>query len=253
MMAVSDKNENTLAWVTIDTDGFIEDVVTLPAISGNTDDRVYYVVRRTINGSTVRYLEKWAQETECRGSVLNKQADSFVSYTGAATTTITGLSHLEGESVVVWADGADVGTVDTARPWTQTYTVSGGQITLAAAASNVVVGLPYTAQFKSTKLGLATKTVGSPLNQDKRINHLGIIAANFHKKGLKFGTDFDNLDDMPEIEEGTTVADEVRVTYDTSEMEFDGVWSSDTRLCIESVAPRPVTLLALTYDLDMHG
>ena len=62
MMALSDKNEDVLAWVNIDTDGLIEDVVTLPAITGNTDDQVYYVVNRTINGATVRYLEKWRKK-----------------------------------------------------------------------------------------------------------------------------------------------------------------------------------------------
>jgi hypothetical protein len=251
MMAVTDKNENTLAWVTIETDGVIEDVITLPALAGEVDDRVYYVVRRVINGSTVRYIEKFAQELECRGGQLNKQADSFVSYTGTATAVITGLSHLEGETVVVWADGADVGTVDASMPWTQTYTVSGGQITLASAASNVVVGLPYTAQFKSTKLGSATQYVGTPLNQNKRISYMGIIAENMHKKGLKFGPDFVNMDDMPGIERGTAVTSEVSGTYDEELIEFDGAWATDARICIESVAPRPVTLLALTYTLDM--
>jgi len=31
-------------------------------------------------------LEKWAKETECRGGTLNKQADAFLTYSGASTT-----------------------------------------------------------------------------------------------------------------------------------------------------------------------
>jgi hypothetical protein len=47
---------------------FVEDVVVLPALDGQLDDQVYYVVRRTINGATVRYLEKWAQESSARAA-----------------------------------------------------------------------------------------------------------------------------------------------------------------------------------------
>ena len=99
-LMVQDKNEDMTCWVDIETDGDVEDVVVLPAPNGLLDDYVYYVVKRTINGSTVRYLEKWAQQDECIGGPLSKQADSFVVKT-PASTTISGLSHLEGEKVVV--------------------------------------------------------------------------------------------------------------------------------------------------------
>jgi hypothetical protein len=59
--------------------------------------------------SHVRYYERWALESECVGGTLNKQADAFVSGTGAGAT-ITGLNHLEGETVVVWVDGTYAGT-----------------------------------------------------------------------------------------------------------------------------------------------
>lgn len=249
---VFDKAENVNCWLTVTTDGLIEDVVVMPSASGEQDDYVYYVVKRTINGSTVRTLEKWAQESECRGDgQLCKLADSFVTYTGVATTSITGLSHLEGEEVVVWADGADVGTDDSVTPWSQRYTVSGGAITLATAASNVVVGLPYTAQFKSSKLGESVPG-SSPLNQHKRINHLGLILADTHTKGLKFGPDFDNLDDMPTIERGTNVGSTVVTNYDEDMIEFPGVWDTDLRLCLQAQAPRPCTVLSASIPMEAY-
>jgi len=52
-----------------------------PGRDRSTEDQVYYVVNRTINGATVRYLEKWAKETDCRGGTLNKQADAFIIFT----------------------------------------------------------------------------------------------------------------------------------------------------------------------------
>ncbi len=257
VMAVMNKGEDVLAWVPIETDGFIEDVVTLPAAAGDKDDRVYYVVRRTINGSTVRYLEKWAQEADCLGDLQYCHlADAFVHYSGAAATVITGLDHLEGEEVVVWADGADVGTDDSERPWTQTYTVSGGQITLAVAASEVVVGLGYTAQFKSAKLGLQVQGL-SQFGRQKSINHLALVLSDVHPKGLKFGPFLNDtgslcMDDMPEIEQGTDVGTAVRADYDEDMITFPGTWSPDTRLCLQAQAPRPVTVLAVAIQLAQH-
>lgn len=251
MVMTLDTVEEVRFWETVDTDGLIEDVCVLPALDGDSDDQVYYVVQRTIDGSAARYLEKWAQEDECIGGTLCKLADSFIVYSGAARTMITGLDHLEGEQVVVWADGADVGTDETdPANWVQRYTVSSGQITLATAAANVVVGLPYTAQFKSAKLGLAGGAVQTPLNQHKRVVTLGLICADVHRQGIRFGPDFDHLDNMPGIEAGTAVTAEVREDYDEDPIVFPGKWSTDERLCLQSQAPRPATLMAVT--IDMH-
>ena len=249
LVAVINKSEDVLAWIPVTTSGFVEDVVILPAIAGTLDDQVYYVVRRTINGATVRYLEKWAQEIDCRGDKqLCKLADAHITYSGAATAVITGLSHLEGQPVVVWADGADVGTDDTVVPWAQRYTVSGGQITLATAASNVVVGLGYSSQFQSSKLGNLNGV--SPLNQQKKTHHVGLILADMHPRGLQFGPSFDYLDDMPLIEDGTLVGTATVTDYDQNFIEFPGTWTTDSRVCLQGQAPRPCTVVAVTLDMD---
>src|SRR3546814_7919587 len=82
--------EEVKCWVEVETDGDVEDIVVLP---GTREDAVYYLVKRTIDGNTKRYLEKWAMESECQGASLNKQADSFLAYSGVAISTITGLDH----------------------------------------------------------------------------------------------------------------------------------------------------------------
>jgi hypothetical protein len=252
MVMTLDTVEEVRFWETVETLGAVEDVCVLPALDGDSDDQVYYVVRRTINGAAVRYIEKWAQEIDCLGDQqLCMLADSFVTYSGSPTSVITGLAHLEGKSVVVWADGADVGTDDTTDPanWTQIYTVTGGQIALAVAASNVVVGLPYTAQFRSAKLGLAGGATPTPLGQHKRVVTLGLLCADVHRQGVQYGADFDHLDSMPGIEEGAPVTDEVRTDYDVDPVVFPGKWSTDERLCLQSQAPRPATILAATIDM----
>lgn len=247
---IQDKTEDMKAWVDITTDGLIEDAVVLPAGSGYLDDYVYYVVKRTINGSTVRFLEKWAQSTECIGGTINKQADAFKLVTNSGPSTIvSGLSHLEGESVVVWADGADVGTD---ADYGQTYTVSGGQITLATAATSIVVGLPYTAQFKSMKLGSPSQNFTNVLNHYKNIRHIGMVLADTHPRGVRYGVDFTYLDSMPLMEHGKPVdTDAIWTEYDEVKFELDGIFDPNARLCLQSQAPMPATILSTVLFLEL--
>lgn len=255
-IGLMNKAEDVMAWVKVDTLGAVEDVCVLPAADGDTDDRVYYVVRRTIDSTEVRYLEKWAQEVDCRGDrQWCDMGDAFVRFSGPATKVITGLDHLEGQPVTVWADGHDMGTEDSVRPWTQRYTVSGGSITLPFQASNATIGLPYRARFRSTKLGSITQS-GSPLNMSKTVSHIGFVLADTHPKGLRFGDTLNEegshrMDDMPTVEDGAIVGVDTIRSYDQNLIAFPGTWSSDTRICLVAVAPRPCTVLAITPDLDM--
>lgn len=251
---VYDRVENVTCWLEITSvgaSGLIEDVLVLPGDAGQEEDQVYYTVMRTVNGSEVRYRERWAKESECWGNNnLCKLADSFVVYEGIPVNTITGLGTMEGEQVVVWADGEDVGTDDNGD---LIYTVTGGQITLQndLHVSNAVVGLYYEAQWKSGKLVQCANELGIGLNQHKLISEIGLILANAHAKGLKYGQSFDHLDDMPEIEDGTTVgANTVWEDYDKEMITFPGEWSTDSRICLEMAAPRPCTILSVVVGVD---
>jgi len=68
-----------------------------------------------------------------------------------------------------------------------------------------IVGLGYTGTWQSAKLGLQQSAVATTLDQQKRMSHLGIVAAWIHPKGIKHGSDFDHLDDLPGVEDGVTV------------------------------------------------
>lgn len=247
---VRDSAENVICWIEIETDGEVEDVCVLPGVK---EDRVYYVVNR----STGRFIEKWSLESECRGRPVAKLADSFVHYSGSATTTITGLSHLNGRDVVCWG-------WNTSKPFTDddgnevgrdfgTFTVSGGQITgLSAEVTDACVGLPYEARFKSAKQAFGA-ALGTPLNQRKRINQVGMILMNTHKGGIQFGPDFDTMDDMPSYESELEVgADHVWEDYDKDMVAFPGEWSTDSRLCLRAAAPKPCTVVAITTSMLTH-
>lgn len=242
-----DKAEQLVCWTEMETDGAFEDVVVLPGAEGEEEDAVYYTVRRTINGATVRYLERLATEVQCRPNDAGTLTTSYLGdalkvYSGAPATAITGLDHLEGEQVVVWADGADVGYDDSDA---LIYTVTGGQITLATAASNVMVGLPYNADWESSKLLQLAQAMGQPMTKYKEIYGLGLVLADTHARGLKFGRNFTDLDSMPSTEVGYDVdPDLIHTDYEGDGVIFPGDFSTDERLCLRAMAPRPCTVLA---------
>jgi hypothetical protein len=220
--------------------GIVEDVVVLPA---DEEDAVYYVVKRTVNGGTVRYLEKLAKRSECIGGLLSKNLDSHVSYTGGATGTLTGLSHLEGQTVAIWVNGAQQ----------TSQVVSGGQVVgILPQATNAVVGLPYTAVFVSAKLAYAAKA-GTALTQKKRVDQIGFVLANTHYQGLQFGPDASNLDNLPLVEDGaTTAADYVWSYYDKGMIPSPHDWSTDSRLYLKATSPRPVTVSAAVIGIETN-
>lgn len=233
---VRDPVEEVLAWVEIETDGEIEDVVCLP-VRGQLEDDVFIRVKRNINGVDVRYMEKMALLSNCKGGVSNYMADSYMTGTGP----ITGLDHLEGETVIIWGDGDAQGT----------GVVSSGAIA-GESYDNWCVGLKYTGKFKSAKLAEQPQ-VGVLLDAHTRIDHVGLSLVNTHKDGLTFGNDFDVMDPLPEIEEGTAAPSGVYDKYDKDAIEFPGDWSNDSRICFKCEAPYPSTVKAATIKLNRHA
>lgn len=243
---VYDKQEQVLAWLDYETDGLVEDAVVLP---GTVEDQVYYTVSRW---GTVRYHEKFAAESECRGFPDAKLADAHVEYSGAATTTITGLSALEGKVVVCWG-------WNTTTPFTNseglsigrdfgTFTVTGGQITgLSASVTDAVVGLGYDATYMSSKLSGGAEE----LTRKKKVVAMALIGRWLHARGLLYGPSFDYMDDLPQIEDhGAVDTNDMRSAYDEPAFAFPGTWDSDSRVCLKASAPRPATVLACLATID---
>jgi hypothetical protein len=241
---VRDRAENVICWLELETDGFVEDVCVMP---GTVEDRVYYVVRR----GSYRFIEKFALESECRGGTANKQADAFIHGTQTASATITGLDIHEGKDVIVWADGRDFSPTEDGVQ--RTYEVSDGAIELDEAVTEYVVGLPYEARWKSSKLAFAA-ALGNSLNVLGKIDHIGFILLDTHAQGLRYGPSFDELDGLPLIENEEEVDyDTIHDEYDEPGMEFDGDWDSDPRICLVATAPRPCTVSAVTLSQVKSG
>jgi len=237
---VHDRLEKVTCWTMYETDGLVEDAVVLP---GSGEDVVYYLVKRTINGSTKRYLEKWALESEAHGATTTILSDCTITFTAdPATTAVTGLSALALKEVVVWGNGKDLGT----------YTVSaGGTITLTEAVTLAYIGLAYTAPFTSAVLADASQVL---LSQRQQVHHIGLVLADTHAQGIQFGMTPTQLEPMPLVDDegGEVDPDSIWTSYRADSIEVDGEWSNNARLCLSAASPRPCTVLAAILSVTGH-
>lgn len=117
-----DRDNDVVAWARQITDGAFESVSVIPV---GTSQQVWAIVRREVNGNTVRNVEIFDFTCFTDSAVLVENVSPF--------TTVNGLSHLEGKTVAVRADG--VVQAD--------KVVAGGSITLVRPANAVEVGLPF--------------------------------------------------------------------------------------------------------------
>lgn len=148
-----DKDQEILGWHQHQFGGFSDAAQTLPPVvesvavipSPATDrDEVWVTVQRYINGAVVRTVELMTKYWEDGDTLPNAFfVDCGATYSGASTTTVTGLTWLIGQTVSVLADGS----VHPACVVDNT-----GKITLSRSASTVQVGLGYNSTGKTMRI-----------------------------------------------------------------------------------------------------
>jgi hypothetical protein len=123
--------------------GSIAEVKRATVIPGTDGDELWLVVRRYINGAqrhTIEVLHRGLDATDDKEDAYF--VDCGATYDGALTSTVSGLNHLEGETVSILADGAVHPDV----------IVSGGRVTLNREARVVHIGYGYTATIETLDL-----------------------------------------------------------------------------------------------------
>ncbi len=223
------------AWHQHDTDGAFESCT---VVAEGNEDVLYCLIRRTINGVSKRYIERMATR------LFATQADAFfvdcgLTYSGSPATTISGLSHLEGKTVSILADGA----VHPQR------VVTGGSITLQQAASKVQIGLPITADLQT--LPVAAQIDGSfGQGRYKNVNKAWIRV--FHSAGVFVGPDGDNLTEAkqrtnePYGSPPLLVSKEIQVNITPS-------WGDSGQVFVRQSDPLPLTVVSLTLEVALAG
>lgn len=157
-----DTKDEVEAWWRLMTLGIIENVAVLPAATG-TEDLVYFVVNRTVNGVTRRFIERLAPRTNAVGGALNQMADCALSYQGAPVVTVQ-LSWLPNTSCVVWADGKAIGTGTTDVAGNLAMPDGQAHANIVAGLGGAIVNATLGVDGNGNQLSSATLAVGTQYN-----------------------------------------------------------------------------------------
>ena len=208
-----------------------ESVAVIP--TDDTEYEVYVIVKRTINGATKRYIEvlNTFDFTETDSTTFNF-LDSQLNYDGSATTTISGLSHLEGQTVSILADGATHAD----------KTVSSGSITLDRSSTKVKVGLSYTSLLQTMRIDAGARD-GTSQSKTKRIYEITIRL--FESVGVEVGPDLNNLERIPFRSSANAMNQGITPFTGDKEVEFRGNYETDGFVFVRQTQPLPLTILSL--------
>jgi hypothetical protein len=208
----------------------VESVATLPTDTG--EDELYMVVKRTINGVTKRYIE--LMKPFSFGGVTTGAffVDSGLAYSGTAVTTLSGLHHLQGETVSILANGASH----------QDKTVANGAVGLNVSTTVAAIGYGYTSVMETLRIE-AGSVDGTSQGKPKRIH---AITVRLHETvGAEIGSGSDKLDRIYFRDSSMSMDQAVPLFTGDKDVEFEGGFDDDDRIYARQTQPLPLTVLAL--------
>lgn len=223
------------------TNATVESVCSIPSPDGTQDD-LWIIVQRTINGQQVRYIEYLVPYfTDVQQNLPNAfYVDAGLTYNGASTKTIGGAYHLIGQTVDVLAQG---GT----HP--QVTVQSDGSVTLLYDVTIAQIGLPCPAMV-ITMRPEAGAQLGSSQGQNKRIFKL--IMRLLKSLTGKFGEPGGKLDSI-NWRDGQDVMDAAPPLFTGDKiLPFPGDNNSDAYVQYLADTPLPCTLIGLGANLETY-
>ena len=215
-----------------------ESVAVIP--TDDSEYQVWVIVKRTVNGSTRRYVEylNIFDFDETDNTSFNF-LDSALSYSGTAATTFTGLDHLEGQTVAILADGA----THPDKP------VSSGSVVLDRSATNVKMGLAYHSILKTMRIDAGSQD-GTSQGKTKRIYE--ITARLYQSVGVEIGPDLSNMERIPFRTSANPMDEGIPVFTGDKEVEFRGNYDTDGYILVRQTQPLPFTILSLYPRLQTN-
>lgn len=229
----------TRMWTPAQTAGLkdvYESATVIPEPSG-TYDEPWFVCRREVNGQQKRYIE-YATVTDPEAPDLNSYVACGLTYTGPATAAVSGLSHLEGRTVVIVGDGKVY----------PSQVVASGSVTLnGSAASTIRVGLGYTATVDSLPPE-ANMPDGPSTGRRRKL-------ARAKLKFLKtLGASFSGASAQPEelvFRTGNHPLDSAPPLFSGWKSVSNTGWDDDGIVRIQQTYPLPMTVLVLAGKLEV--
>lgn len=221
--------QDLCAWARHTTPGTVCGVCTVPAPGY---DELWLCVRRA-NGMCIERMNKRLASKAPSQQLFLDSAIAFNFAEPAAQ--ITGLTHLEGQTVYALADGNPAGP----------FTVRGGAITLPAPAGRVLVGLAYEAVLGSLPIQPPLAD-GTPRDRKHRLN--GISVSVLDSRGGCVGVEGGRLDELvytPQTAYNQAPGLQTCVCHKV----LAGVHNLRPAVVFKQAEPLPVTVLDLTVEV----
>ncbi|MBY3038935.1 hypothetical protein [Rhizobium laguerreae] len=236
------KEQDVWAWTRHESgpngEAYFEDVA---CIEEDGEDVPYFIVRRTINGQTKRYIER------LHSRAFDTVADAFfvdcgLTYSGAPASVINGLGHLEGQQVVALSDGNVV----------RKMTVTGGAVTLPNAGSIVHIGLPMTSAIQTLDLDLGqVQGLGSVQGRTKSVPRVTLRVES--TRGIFIGSKDGDRDspNLIEYKQRSTEDWNEAIGLHTGDISITPMWDWNTSgsMWVKQFDPLPMTILAIMPDV----
>lgn len=216
------------------TSPVVESIAVIPY---NNADELWICVTRNISG-TKRYVEVLSQPFFNDDKNTCIFSDSALQYSGVSTTTLSGLNHLEGQTVEVMQNGAYGGT----------KVVSSGSITLSTACTKATVGLAYSKNFTTVPLD-AGKQNGPAIGTPARIG--SVIFDVYETDGLKVGFDNSSLQEILFRPAGITGGQSYDVQSGIYEVLLQSSTETTYKIYVEQPYPLPGTIRNLAYRVSV--
>ena len=216
---ITNRAEKVMAWTKYTTAGDIMDVAVV-------EDIVYLYVKRTINSATKYHVEALDN---------SYYTDASKQVTQSSSATVSGLSHLNGQSCRVRADSS---VMNNATP-------SSGSITLSRAATNIEVGLNFDVTIKTMPSAVTLQS--GPISVKKR--RISRVSAQLHESsGLKV-----NGKAVPNKNLGANVLGQAPESFTGIKTLPVLGYSKTAQVTVTQTDPLPLTLLGLTVELQVTG
>ncbi len=176
------RDENVVGWHTHDfSGGMVESLAVIPQ-EDQLQDALWVVIKRTINGNVVRYIERLTRFWDFTTTINDAHfVDCALRYSGSPVTTLYGLKHLEGEVLYGLGDLLPIGPL----------TVVNGSVTLNVEASEVILGLGYESYVEIQRLENGAAD-GTAQGKTKRMHNATLLLWN--SVGGEIGVRNENTD-----------------------------------------------------------
>lgn len=233
--------QKVYAWSTIETQGKIEAVA---AVQEGDEDIIYLVVKREINGVTVRNIEYLAKNPAKSNNPDDYiMLDNAIEYSTAEKSsgeTEIDAAELTGEKVTVIGDG---------RMYSGLTVSQDGTVTLPAAVQHAFIGLPYRSIVELPNVEIRTGD-GTMQGRKKQISNCILRLSN--SLGGMVGPDINTMDLM-NFDEQNAVSDIKLFTGDKHMTLPIGGFNNEGRVIIVTDEPYPFNLLAVVREVSFGG